>query len=150
MVCSRGMPPQVEVVQARALRFLLRSRRHPLQHVNHLTNAVVLALQCSNRIGPAGAEGVAAALSNSPSVRELHLSGNALEDVGVAALVKGAVAGQRLRGDYDNAEHNITTQSSDNSNIGHSGPCADTGPAKTNSAYFQQCCPSRLACERHV
>lgn len=120
------------------------------QHVNHLTNAVVLALQYSNRIGPAGAEGVAVALANSPSVRELHLSGNALEDIGVAALVKGAVAGQRLRGDNDNAEHSITTQPSENSNIGHSGPCADTGPAEGNFAHCQQCCPSRLACERHV
>ena len=49
-------------------------------------------------MGPAGAEGVAAALARSPSLRELHLSGNALGDVGVTALVKGAVAGRGLRG----------------------------------------------------
>lgn len=46
---------------------------------------------------------MAAVLANSPSVRELHLSGNALGDVGATALVKGAVTGRRLRGDNDNA-----------------------------------------------
>lgn len=49
-------------------------------------------------MGPAGAEGVAAALARSPSLRELHLSGNALGDLGVTALVKGALAGRGLRG----------------------------------------------------
>ena len=52
----------------------------------------------SNRVGPAGAGGVAAALARSPSLQELHLSGNALGDEGVTALVKGAVDGRRLRG----------------------------------------------------
>lgn len=53
----------------------------------------------SNGIGPAGAEGVAAALAKAPTLRELHFSGNALGGVGVAALVKGAVQGRGLRGD---------------------------------------------------
>lgn len=53
----------------------------------------------SNAIGPAGAEGVAAALAKAPTLRELHFAGNALGGVGVAALVKGAVQGRGLRGE---------------------------------------------------
>lgn len=53
----------------------------------------------SNRVGVAGAEGMAAALAKSPALRELHLSGNSLGNAGVTTLVKGAVAGRRLRGD---------------------------------------------------
>lgn len=53
----------------------------------------------SNRVGVAGAEGMAAALAKSPALRELHLSGNSLGNEGIPILVKGAVAGRRLRGD---------------------------------------------------
>lgn len=51
-----------------------------------------------NRIGPVGAEGIAEALKESPVLRELHLSGNDLGDMGVAALVRGAVTGGSLKG----------------------------------------------------
>lgn len=54
----------------------------------------------SNRVGPVGAEGIAAVLAKAPTLRELHLSGNALGDLAGAALVKAAVAGRQLRGDY--------------------------------------------------
>lgn len=55
----------------------------------------------SNRLGPESVDGMAAALAKSPTLRELHLTGNPLGDLGVAALVKGAVTGQRLRGSGD-------------------------------------------------
>lgn len=41
---------------------------------------------------------MAIALAKSPMLQELHLSGNALGNIGVAALVRGAVAGKCLRG----------------------------------------------------
>lgn len=56
-------------------------------------------LDASNRVGPAGAEGVAAALAKTPALRELHFSGNALGDMGVSNLVAGAVRGRGLKGD---------------------------------------------------
>lgn len=56
-------------------------------------------LNGSNRIGPAGAEGMASALAKKPALRELHLSGNPVGDGGVAALVRGAVRGRGLRGE---------------------------------------------------
>lgn len=67
------------------------------------TSSTAVPYRCllfaSNGIGPAGAEGVAGALAKSPTLRELHFSGNALEGIGVATLVKGAVQGRSLRGD---------------------------------------------------
>lgn len=56
-------------------------------------------LNGSNRVGPAGAKGMAAALAKKPALQELHFSGNSLGDVGVATLVRGAVRGRGLRGD---------------------------------------------------
>jgi len=72
-------------------------------HVCPFPAAIVASLRAllnaSNRAGPAGAEGIAAALEKSPALQELHFSGHALGDAGVSNLIAGAVRGRGLKGD---------------------------------------------------